>query len=168
MDPERIKAMKKIGIEMCFLMGITLSFFLSLVGTLSGGHFTVPSWLLSFLISLVISLIIGFIVPMKPVLDKADAKAGLKPGTLPARFLESLISDLIYTPLISLCMVSFAYLQLKQVASMVPDMVLPPFLPMFLKSLVLTMAAGYVLIFIFQPLFMKWTMKRHGISNGKR
>lgn len=168
MDPNRIKVMKKIGIGMSFLMGIVLSFFLSLVGTLSGGHFTIPSWLISFLISFVISIIIGLLVPMKPVLDKADAKAGLKPGTLPARFFESLISDLIYTPIISLCMVSFAYFQVKRAAAFVPDMVVPPFLPMFLKSLLLTMAVGYVLIFIFQPLFMKMFMKKYGMLNGPK
>ena len=100
--------------------------------------------------------------------DKADAKAGLKPGTLPARFFESLISDLIYTPVISLCMVAFAYFQLKRAAAFVPEMVVPPFFAMFLKSLLFTFAAGYVLIFIFQPLFMKMLMKKFGLINGPK
>ena len=168
MDQNRMKAMKKIGLGMCFLMGIVLSFFLSLVGTFSGGHFTVSSWLISFGISFVISIIIGLLIPMKPILDKADAKAGLKPGTLPARFFESLISDLIYTPVISLCMVAFAYFQLKRAAVFVPEMVVPPFIAMFLKSLLFTFAAGYILIFIFQPLFMKMLMKKYGLINGSK
>ena len=54
MNEEMKKKMRKVGIEINFCMGITLSFFLSLVGTLSSGHFTVPGWLLSFLVSTII------------------------------------------------------------------------------------------------------------------
>ena len=43
--------MKKIMILMTLLMGFTMSLVLSLAGTLLGGHFTIPSWLLSFGIS---------------------------------------------------------------------------------------------------------------------
>ncbi len=156
MNPERIKEMKKIGHEISFFLGLILSFFLALVGTLSGGHFTVPGWLLSFLISFLISMIIGLLVPMKPVLDAVDRKAGLKSGTLGARFLESLISDLIYTPVITFCMVLFAYLNVRRMGGFMP------FLPVFLRSLVLTMIVGYVLIFFLMPLIMKLVMKRHG------
>lgn len=158
MNEEMQKKMRKIGIEMSLCMGITLSFFLSLVGTLSSGHFTVPSWLLSFLISTVISIIIGFFVPMYKVLKAVDQKAGLQPGSLGARFLESLISNLIYTPLMTLCMVGLAYWNVVRHGGFMP------FLPVFLKSLVLTFAVGYVLIFIFQPLYMKLVLKKHGIS----
>ena len=160
MNEEMQKKMRKVGLEMNLCMGITLSFFLSLVGTLSSGHFTVPSWLLSFLISTVISIVIGLLIPMKKVMDAVDAKAGLAPGSLPARFLDSLISDLIYTPVMTLCMVGFAYWNVVRHGGFMP------FLPAFLKSLLLTLAVGYVLIFIFQPLFMKLILKRHGMSGA--
>ncbi len=160
MNEEMQKKMRKIGIEMSLCMGITLSFFLSLMGTLSSGHFTVPGWLLSFLISTVISLVIGFLIPMNRVMNAVDKKAGLQSGSLGARFLDSLISDLIYTPLLTLCMVGFAYWNTVRHGGFMP------FLPVFLKSLLLTLAVGYVLIFIFQPLFMKIILKRHGISGG--
>ena len=109
MNEEMRKKTRKVGIEMNLCMGITLSFFLSLVGTLSSGHFTVSGWLLSFLISTVISIVIGLLIPMNKVMEAVDRKAGLQSGSLGARFLDSLISDLIYTPLLTLCMVGFAY-----------------------------------------------------------
>ena len=160
MNEEMQKKMRKVGLTMNLCMGITLSFFLSLVGTLSSGHFTVPSWLLSFAISTVISIIIGLLVPMNKVMNAVDRKAGLTPGSMPARFLDSLISDVIYTPIMTLCMVGLAYWNVVRHGGFMP------FLPAFLKSLVLTLAVGYVLIFIFQPLFMKAILKRHGITGA--
>lgn len=166
MNPEMQKKMRTIGRQISVLMGVTLSFCLSLVGTLTSGHFTPSGWVVSFLASTVISLIIGFFVPMKKVLDSADEKAGLKPNTLPARFLESLISDVIYTPIITLSMVALAYMGLSRAAAMNPQMVLPPFAPMFLRSLLITMIVGYILIFILMPIYMKLVMKRHGLAGG--
>lgn len=160
MNEEMQKKMRKVGIEMNLCMGITLSFFLSLVGTLSSGHFTVPSWLMSFAISTVISIIIGLLVPMNKVMNAVDRKAGLQPGSLPARFLDSLISDLIYTPILTLCMVGLAYWNATRHGQPMP------FLPVFLNSLLLTLAVGYILIFIFQPLFMKAILKRNGINGA--
>ncbi len=102
------KTMRKMGLSMSMLMGLTMSFVLSLVGTLGSGHFTVPGWIRSFVVSLVISLILGFIVPMKKVSDAACAKLNLPLRTMKARLLSALISDLIYTPLITVIMVSIA------------------------------------------------------------
>ena len=48
---EQEKAMKKTGMKMSLCMGITLSFFLSLTGTVTSGHFSVSGWLISFVIS---------------------------------------------------------------------------------------------------------------------
>lgn len=102
--PKGLTFIKKIGIIMSILMGVTLSFFMSLLGTLTSGHFTVISWLISFGISLVISLIIGFIVPMQRIEAAACRKAKLRPGTLPATLLSALISNTIYTPIMSVVM----------------------------------------------------------------
>ncbi|MBR1724799.1 MAG: hypothetical protein IJ723_07275, partial [Ruminococcus sp.] len=100
--------MKKIGMKMSIYMGLSLSFCLLLAGNLSSGKFTVPGFLISFVVSLIISLLIGFLVPMKPLTDKLDGKLGLKPGALSTRFFDSLISDLIYTPIITFVMVTMA------------------------------------------------------------
>ncbi len=156
------KAMKKMGLLMSLFMGVTLSLCLSLTGLLSAGQFTVPALLVNFLISFVISMVIGFLVPMKKVGDSAVRGAKLRPGSWGARFLESLISDLIYTPIITIAMVTIAYFN---VMSHIPEGVQgPPYVPMLLKSLLISMVVGYVLIFIFMPLFMKLSMKICGIT----
>ena len=149
--------MKKMGIQMSLMMGVTLSFCLSLTGLVSAGQFSVPALIINFLISFVISMIIGLLVPMKKVGDAAIAKAGIEPRTLKARLLESLLSDLIYTPIITICMILMA-------RQKIPSDKLPPFVPMLIKSLVISLIVGYVLIFIFQPLFMKILMKKNGIG----
>lgn len=155
---EQMKKMKKIGIEMSLLMGVTLSFFLSLTGILSSGKFTVPGFLISFVVSLIISLIIGFLVPMKKVNDSLDARLGLKPHTLKTRLFESLISDLIYTPIITLIMITMAYRNASANGAPVQ------YVPMLIGGLVLSLIVGYVLIFIFMPLFMKLVMKLNGVE----
>ncbi len=146
---EQKKMMKRVGMQISLCMGITLSFFLSLLGLLSSGSFSIPAWIISFVISTVISLIIGFIVPMKRISDSLCAKSGLKSGKLSTRCFEALLSDLIYTPVITFCMVFLAYR--TAVSHGAPFQ----FLPMFLHSLLISMIAGFILIFIFMPFFMK-------------
>ena len=151
-------------IKMSLLMGASLSLCLSLAGNLSSGKFTVPGFLISFAVSFVISIIIGLFVPMKKVNDSLDRKLGLEPGKLGTRCFEALISDLIYTPIITLVMVFIAY---KNATSHGGN---PPFVPMFLKSLALSMVLGYVLIFFLMPFFLKMLLKRSGIGgppNGR-
>lgn len=155
---DQMKKMRKIGREMSLLMGVTLSFFLSLTGVLSSGQFTLPGFLINFLISFVISLIIGFLVPMKKVNDSLGAKLGLAPHTLKTRLFESLISDLIYTPVITLVMITLAHYNATSHGARIP------YVPMLLRGMLLSLAVGYVLIFIFMPLFMKLVMKRNGLG----
>ncbi len=150
------QVMKTIGIKMSILMGLTLSFFLSLVGTFfgtmrAGRPFPPVGWLISFFVSLAVSLIIGFAVPMGRISRSVDKEFGH--GTLKARLVDALISDLIYTPVITLLMVFLNYRQAVAQGSQAP------FLAMFLPSLALCLVVGYVLIFIFQPMFMKQLMK---------
>ena len=152
MNPQE-KMMKQAGMKMSLCMGITLSFFLSLIGMATSGHFTLPGWLISFAVSVIISLIIGFLIPMKKVSDSACARFNLQPGKLSTRCFESLLSDLIYTPILTFCMVFLAY------RSAVSHGAQLRFLPMFLSSLVICLIAGYVLIFIFLPLYTKLIIK---------
>ncbi len=149
----RAQMMKKIGRRMSILMGVSLSFCLSLLGNLTSGHFTLLGFLISFAVSTLISLIIGFLVPMKKVGDSLANALHLKPRSLPAHCAESFVSDLIYTPVITLAMVALAW---KMATSHGAQM---PFLPMFLHSLVLSMIVGYVLIFILMPVFFKLTTR---------
>ncbi len=157
---EKEKQMRAIGKKMNICMALTLSFFLSLIGITTAGRFTLPGWIISFLASTVISLIIGFLVPIKKAGDAACAKLGLQPGKLPARCLESLVSDLIFTPVITFCMVYLAY---SKAVSMGAHL---QFLPMFLSSLAISMVAGFILIFIFTPLYFKLITGKHGMEGG--
>lgn len=86
------------------LMGVSMSFFLSLTGTLLSGHFTVPMWLISFGISLAISLLIGFIVPMKPLTDKVCSKFGADERSIKGKLISAAVADLVYTPVITVIM----------------------------------------------------------------
>ena len=146
--------MKKIGLFMSLLMGVTLSLCLSLIGTLSSGNFTVPAFLISFAVSLAISLVIGFLVPMQKVSGAAVRKAGLKEHSLSARCLESLVSDLIYTPIITVVMILLAY---KQATSHGADLKLAP---MMIRSLLINLVIGFALIFIFMPVYLKMLLKK--------
>ena len=154
--------MKKIGLIMNVLMGVSLSFVLSLTGLIASSHFQVRAWLLSFFLSFVLSLLIGFFVPVRKIVLSACKKLNLSERTLAFHCADSFVSDLIYTPPITLLMVTLAFLGAKKgmneaVSSGVPLESLPQlhFLPMFLHSLVISMIVGFVLIFILQPLFLR-------------
>ncbi len=150
--------MKKIGREMSILMSIAVSLTLSLCGTLLSGHFTIGGFLLSFAVSLAISLVIGLLVPMKPLCDRIEQRCGIRPNTIPARLLETLVSDLLYTPIITTVMTVIAYKQATAHGASIP------FVPMLLRSLLISLAVGYVVIMILTPLFMKLVLNRHGIG----
>ena len=145
--------MKNIGLKMSLLMSVTMSFFLSLTGNLTSGHFTVMGFIVSFLISMVISFIIGMAVPMNRLNDKlfGNMERGLK-----RRCLETLISDLVYTPVITLAMIIMAHKQATAHGAKIP------FIPMFLEALIISLVVGYIIIFIVQPLFLKLLMKNSG------
>lgn len=145
---------------MSVLMGTSISFCLSMVGQLASGHFTFPAFLISFLVSLVVSLIIGFVVPMKPLSDALGKKFGLKPQSFGSRCFDALISDLIYTPIITLLLVVMAYKQAVSHGAQIP------FAPMLVKSMLLSLFVGYVLILLLMPIFLKQVMKRHGLDQA--
>jgi len=179
--------MKKKAMLVSVLMGFVMSFSLSLTGNLLSGHFSVAGFLLSFAVSFVISLIIGMIVPMKPLGDAACRKCNIQPETFKANLLTSLISDCIYTPLMTAIMVwlmtSLSATQIRrqiaelqqQIQAIPPEQTgqiaemqngiaqmqeaIPHFLPSFLPSLLVCMIVGYILIMIFQPIFVRLIMK---------
>ena len=150
--------MKKMNLQMSLLMAATMSFFLSMAGLISAGKFTVPSFLISFAVSFVISFIIGLFIPMKKIGDSAVEKTGLEPHSLKARLLETLISDLIYTPIMTFCMVFMAYKQASKGGNP------PPFGIMFAKSMVISLILAYIIIFIVQPVFLRFLLKKNGIG----
>lgn len=150
--------MRKIGKQMAIRMGILMSFCLSLVGTLTSGHFTIPGFIISFVISSIISLIIGFVIPIGKITGGVCAKFGLERGKIGTLVVESLISDAIYTPIMTLAMVGLAYFMVMRQSGGMAQL---SFLPMFLSSLLICFIVGFILIMIFQPLFLKQLMKKN-------
>ena len=148
---------KKIKTSMGLMMGITLSLCLSFVGIVSSGQFTLPGFIVSFFESLAISLIIGFIVPMKPIEEKACAKAGVTDKPFARRALGSLISDLIYTPVITIAMVTLAYFKIKGPR--------PPYPMMLGKSMIISLVVAYLIIFLVSDFYMGLIMKN--VTKGK-
>ena len=143
--------------KMSILMGLTLSFCLSLVGTFfgtmrAGRPFPMVGWLISFIVSFIISLIIGFAVPMGRISRSVAGKYGDR--TLKTRLIDALISDLIYTPAITLVMIIINYRQAHAQGAQIP------FPAMFLPSLALCLVVAYILILVFQPLFLKQLMSK--------
>lgn len=147
------ETMKKVGRKMSLYMGVTMSFVLSLVGNLSSGHFTFPGFLLSFVISTVVALLIGMIVPVGKITRDALKNAKLAPDSTGGKLLSALISDLIYTPVMTLLMVFLAYRQAVSHGAQLN------FLSMFLPSLLLSLVVGYFCIFFIEPVYMNLVMK---------
>lgn len=153
------KNMRKVGMLMNVLMGFTMSLVLSLVGTLSGGHFTVPGWLMSFGISFVISLVIGFLVPIKLLGDKACGKFKINPMSFKGTLVSACVSDLIYTPLITIIMV---VTMLGNATKNAPEGAIVPTVGQVLPgSLILCLVVGYIVIVLVQPLFLKMLIKKN-------
>lgn len=150
------KNMRAVGIKMNILMGFSMSVILSLVGTLTGGHFSVPSWLVSFGISLIISLAIGFLVPVKKLGDMACKKCNVEEKSFKGNLVSSVISDLIYTPIITIIMV---VIMLNNAAKHAPAGAVPPVGRVLPGSLLICLIVGYIVIVILQPLFLKMLLK---------
>ena len=99
---------------------------------------------------------------MKQLEDKACAKAGITGKPLACRALGSLISDLIYTPIITTAMVTMAYLKMQGGK--------PPYLIMWGKSMLSSLLVAYLLVFLVSENYMKLILKHNGVGgtpNGK-
>lgn len=150
------KQMRKTGLKIALVMALLMSFTLSFVGNLLAERPPempmgpiVMGFLMSFAISFVVSFAIGVLVPMPKVNAALARKFHLQQGTPKAGLVESFFSNLIYTPLITFVMVSFVYFVLMPAGSK------PPFLPMFLHSLVVCFVVAQVILFFCTPLVVK-------------
>ena len=158
----KTEVIKRVERRMGILMGVSLSLCLSLFGCWFSGHFSVQAFVISFFISTVISLLIGFLIPTHKIGIAACRKFRVQERTLKGRAMTSLVSDLIYTPLISLVMTAHAFNNaLKHGASI-------SFSAMFLTSLLPSLLIGFVLILTLMPLFLKMLLKKEGVHEADR
>ena len=153
---------KRIGFKVAFFMAILMSFGLSLTGNLMADRppelpliASVIGFIECFLLSFAISFAIGLFVPMPKVNAALARKFHLQPRTPKAHFVQSLASNLIYTPLITTAMVTFVYF------TMIPDGHKPPFLPMFIHSQVVCFIVAQVLIMVFVPIILKLVLPKN-------
>ncbi|SFX23525.1 hypothetical protein [Ruminococcus sp. XPD3002] len=144
---------KKIAVTMSLLMGGTLSFFMSLLGNIMSGHFSLPGFIISFVISFIISIIIGLLIPVRKISSDLRHKFLFSEESMGGRCIDALISDFIYTPVIVLSMIIFACRMAEKQGGHIP------FLPYFGKSLVLDLILGFILILIFTPIFIRLVVK---------
>ncbi len=162
------RKMRSVGFKMSLYIALTLSLFLTITGVCTGmlgqviaGNIPpmalVGSFISGYVISFLISMVLGILIPMGKVTQAASKN--IAPG-LKKRCFESLISDLIYTPVISAAMVGFAYM-----SNLRDGIQGPPYIVMLIPSLAACLIVGFVLIFIFQPLFMKKIMKQYDKTN---
>lgn len=151
-----------VDIKMNILMGSTVSFVLSLVGTLKGGHFTVISWLIAFLISFTLALIIGFVVPINKIDKLVFDKYDVDPDSMKGNLISGIVSDLIYTPVISITMV---VIMLTNAAKHAPEGATLPLSRVIPSSLLLALIVGYVVIIIAKPFYLKRVLK--GLQSKK-
>ncbi|MBR2086908.1 MAG: hypothetical protein IJ906_07215 [Oscillospiraceae bacterium] len=151
------KLAKRVGLEMNILMSVSMSLCLALTGLLSSGQFTLPGFIESFLISLIISFLLGIFVSVPRINTAVEQKFRLKRGSMTARAAESLVSDLVYTPVMSVIMITLAWITARAHGAN------PPYLMMLLKGLGLSLLTAFLLIFLFEPLFLRMVLKHNGI-----
>ena len=162
-------------------MALALSLYMSLVNSLMSGNFTVGMFMISFLGSFAVSLIIGMFVPMPKISQAITRK--MKPGPA-VRVVDTLVSDIIYTPVITFVMIALvrkiapmmAYMGAERsalahgapsdkaamAAGQASAEVLnsfPPFVPMFVKSCLFCLVLGFLVIYVAHPAFMKIAFK---------
>ncbi len=162
-------------------MGVVLSLYMSLYNNFSSGNFSPVMLLISFVVSLIISILIGIIVPM-PKISKALAQK-IKPGP-GLRAVDALVSDAIYTPIITLFMIlvvrnlapvmaskgaeraalaggapAEAAARAASEAAANVSASFPPFVKMFIGSFLICYALGFFVIYVAQPIFMKIAFK---------
>ncbi len=141
--------MKKAGLKMSFMMGAAMSITLSLIGLLSARKFTLPGFFTNVLISFSFSFLLGLAVPVKQLGTQLVNRLKLQPGSLKARAAEALLSDVIYTPLMTTVMTYLAYRQARAHGAPIT------FASMWLPSLLISLTAAFGLVFIFTPLFTR-------------
>ena len=151
--------MKKIGLFMNLCMSITLSLALTLFGQLMSGHISVIGFLISLVLSLAVSFLIGIVIPMPKLRTALCRKCGIDTFSKKGNALSALLSDVIYTPAITLCNIILAHSNAVQHGASVP------FLRMFIPSLLMSLAAAYVLILMLTPLFLKIILKKAGVEH---
>ena len=156
------KKMKKVGVHMNILMGFVISLCLSTTNTMAAEKPDMYTWLISFGTSALISFAVSFIIPMRKIEGGALHALKIKERTLPAKLISTFISDLIYTPFLTLAMVALVRMIVTKASN--GHAHFPPFPIMFIKSFIFSFVVAYCIIYILQPLILRFVLKANGIA----
>lgn len=175
---------KKISSYISIRMGIAMSAVMSIVGSSMGAvrgtnqalsHMPpeapkppfmalfmsnfAPALGVSIIITVTLAILIGFIVPMKKVNDGIESKTKLTGFGL--HLVQSLVSDLIYTPFISLVMAFVSTLLFVIPKSQAPVPLVPAALGSFVSSCIVEFIIALVVIMIIEPIIQKAAFKKY-------
>lgn len=159
------KKMKKVGFHMNILMGFVISLCLSTTNTMAAEKPDMYTWLISFGTSALISFAVSFIIPIRKIEGGALHALKIKERTLPAKLISTFISDLIYTPFLTLAMIALVRMIVTKASN--GHAHFPPFPIMFIKSFIFSFVVAYCIIYIFQPLILRFVLKANGIDPSK-
>lgn len=170
---------KQVGRYISLRMGIAMSITMSVVGALlgavtamkSGAPFIaafLPAFLASLVITMILAIGIGFIVPMKKVNDGIEKATKAKGFVL--HLLQSLVSDLIYTPFIGLVMAFFstAVFVIPKNPELSMDLLVPISLGNFAKSFLPEFLIALIVIMILEPIIQKAAFKKYIPNFGQK
>lgn len=153
--------MRRVSRGMSIRMGVVMSFFLSITGHLLSGHFSWRGFAVSFVVSTILSILIGIVVPIEKISEAFFRDRDIPRNSIQARIMQALVADVIYTPIMTVVMVFIAYSNIMRRSGGNAPV---GFVQMLLPSLIVCFLVGFVLAFIFQPLFMKILFEKYGIN----
>ena len=157
-----MNAIKKVDRSMSICMAITFSFFVTLLGTLvmmvRSGRFDSAGFAICFVANVVLGLIIGYAVPIGKMHFWFEKKFGA--GDILGRYVESMVADLIYAPIMSLLIVCLSCFVMRA------GSLSPPFWETFFPLLGISFVLGFILAFIFIPFYIKLLIKKYEIKEN--
>ncbi len=170
---------KKVGRYISLRMGIAMSITMSVVGSLLGAITAVkssgapfiaaflPSLLASIVITMIIAIGLGFLIPMKKLNDGIENATKTKGFVL--HLLQSLASDLIYTPVIGIVMAFFstAVFVIPKNPNLSMDMFVPVSMGNFAKSFLPEFIIALIVIIIIEPIIQKAAFKKYIPNYGQ-
>ena len=140
--------------QMSICMGIMMSSSLTFIGLLGAGNLSFPSFILNFVISFTVISVVGrFFDAGKISLDILQ-KHDIDPHSMKGRIMQALITDLIYSPIMTFIMTLIGYFMATRQGVQIS------YFPMFFKALITSVIAAFFLCLIFTPIFEKLIMKR--------
>ncbi|MBP5280236.1 MAG: hypothetical protein J6Z03_07105 [Erysipelotrichaceae bacterium] len=150
---------KEFSRRMSICMGIIMSLCLSTAGLLTARAFSLPSLLLNLVISYAIVRGIDHFIDIGALAVDVPNKMDVDPNSLQGRFLRALITDVIYTPLMTIVMVSIGYYRATSHGAQIP------YVPMLMKSMLLTFTLSFLICFFIMPVVEKLILK--GLEDKK-